>query len=104
MEYFCPQDLNTHNGLLPAVSMVGEILRVDERGRLTLPRKIREKIGIERLLVLEVAEDHLKLKPLKDSLAELKGSLTSSLSFEELRKISEEQLVKEAVSRFRGKR
>jgi len=82
---------------------MGEILQVDERGRLTIPRKIREKIGIERRLFLEVAEDHLKLRPLKDPLAELKGSLTSSFSFKELRKISEEQFVKEAVGKFRRK-
>lgn len=83
------------------VFRMGEILQVDERGRLTIPRKIREKIGIERRLFLEVAEDHLKLIPLKDPFAELKDSLTSSLSFKELRKISEKQLVKEAMGKFR---
>lgn len=78
-----------------------EILRVDERGRLTIPKEAREKVGIKGLLTLEVVGDHLKLKPLKDPFAGLEGSLTSSLSFEKLRKVSEKQLVKETVERFR---
>lgn len=101
LEKVIPQCLYTHIFILPMGFEMGEILQVDERGRLTIPRKIREKIGIERHLLLEVAEDHLKLKPLKDPLTELEGSLTSRLPFEELRKISEEQLVKEAMGKFR---
>lgn len=81
-----------------------EILRVDERGRLTIPKEAREKVGIRRLLILEVVGDHLKIKPLKDPLQGLEGSLTSSLSLQELREVSEQQLVKEAVDRFRRRR
>ena len=80
---------------------MGEILQIDERGRLTIPKNARKRVGIEKFLVLEIAKDHLKLKPLRDPLRELKGSLTSSSSFKELRKVAEGRMVKEAVHRFR---
>jgi AbrB family looped-hinge helix DNA binding protein len=98
---FFPQNINTPKVLVLAGAAMEEILRVDERGRLTIPKVVREKVGIKGFLIIEVAGDHLKLKPLKDKFADLEGSLTSSLSFEELRNVSEQQLVKEAVERFR---
>ena len=67
---------------------------------MSIPKDAREKIGIERLLVLEVSEDRLELKPLKDPLANLKGSLSSSLSFKMMRKIGEKQLAKETIRKF----
>lgn len=104
MQSLLPQYLYSHTGIPPAWSAVGEVLQVDERGRVTIPKDARKKVGIERALVLEVAEDHLELRPLADAFADLKGSLRSSLPFRELRKEGEEQLIKETVARFRGRR
>jgi len=83
---------------------MGEVVQLDERGRVTIPKGLRKKVGIERTLVVEVVEDHLELRPVRNAFAELKGSLRSSLSLRELRQVSEEQLIKETTTRFRARR
>ncbi len=68
------------------------IMDLDEKGRLTLPKDVREamKIG-KKVLVINVG-DHLKVIPLpSEPFAVLNGALSVRRSFRELRKRAEEE-------------
>jgi AbrB family looped-hinge helix DNA binding protein len=74
------------------------ILKLDKRGRLTLPKKLRESLGIEGKVLLINAGDHLKLIPLpSDPFKTLEGTLTIRKPFKELRKQAELRAEKEAL-------
>jgi AbrB family looped-hinge helix DNA binding protein len=73
------------------------ILKLDKRGRLTLPKKLRESLGIEGKVLLINAGDHLKLIPLpSNQFKTLEGTLTIRKPFKELRKQAELQAEREA--------
>lgn len=72
------------------------IREIDAKGRITLPKKDRERIGTTRVLLIN-AGDHLKVIPIPHkSLADLKGSLVVPKTFKELRKEAEKLALHEA--------
>lgn len=66
------------------------ILKVDRKGRLALPKKVRESLNIgDRVLVIN-AGDHLKVIPLlSDPFKVLHGAFNVRKPFRELRKRAE---------------
>ena len=73
------------------------ILELDSKGRITLPKKIRESLDMgEKVLVIN-AGDHLKVIPLpSDPLRILHGAFNTKKTFKELRKQAELTAQKEA--------
>ena len=74
------------------------IVKVDRRGRITLPKKLRESLGIgEKVLIVNMG-DHLRIIPLpSDPFEALKGTLSINKSFKEMRKQAELVAEKEAT-------
>jgi AbrB family looped-hinge helix DNA binding protein len=71
-------------------NMKMSIVELDRKGRLTLPKKIRESLGIGRKVLIINAGDHLKVIPLpSDSFKVLEGTLSLKKPFRELRKQAE---------------
>jgi len=66
------------------------ILELDRKGRLTLPKKIRESFDIGKKVLVINAGDHLKIIPLpSDPLRILHGAFNTKKTFKELRKRAE---------------
>lgn len=66
------------------------ILQLDSKGRLTLPKEIRESLDIEKKVLIINAGDHLKIVPLPSNpLQILHGAFNVKKSFKELRKQAE---------------
>ena len=76
------------------------ILELDSKGRLTLPKKIRESLEMgEKVLVIN-AGDHLKVIPLpSDPFRILHGTFNTKKTFKELRKLAEITAQKEAENK-----
>lgn len=73
------------------------ILKLDRKGRLTLPKKIRESLHIGTKVLIINAGDHLKIIPLPSNpLQILKGAFNTKKSFKELRKQAELTVQREA--------
>jgi AbrB family looped-hinge helix DNA binding protein len=66
------------------------ILELDSKGRLTIPKKLREALNIKRRVLVINAGDHLKVVPLpSDSFEVLEGALDLKKPFKEHRKQAE---------------
>ncbi|RSN68612.1 division/cell wall cluster transcriptional repressor MraZ [Candidatus Korarchaeum cryptofilum] len=66
------------------------IVELDRKGRLILPKKMRESLGIGRKVLILNAGDHLKVIPLpSDPFEVLEGTLSLNKPFKELRKQAE---------------
>lgn len=79
--------------------MVGElsILELDSKGRLTLPKEIRESLNVGKKILIINAGDHLKIIPLPSNpIQVLHGAFNIKKSFEELRRQAELIAEKEA--------
>ncbi|MBA7495484.1 hypothetical protein ES702_06071 [subsurface metagenome] len=73
------------------------ILKLDRKGRLTLPKKTRESLDIGKKVLIINAGDHLKIIPLpSDPLRILHGAFKTKKPFKELRKQAELTAQKEA--------
>ncbi|OGD58980.1 hypothetical protein A3K78_10760 [Candidatus Bathyarchaeota archaeon RBG_13_52_12] len=73
------------------------IRKIDSKGRITIPKRDRERIGATRFLIVN-AGDHLKLLPVPDNpLDALKGSLSIPKSFNEMRREAEKLATSEAT-------
>lgn len=73
------------------------ILELDSKGRLTLPKKIRESVHMGKKVLVINAGDHLKIIPLpSDPLQILHGAFNTTKSFKELRRQAELTAQKEA--------
>jgi bifunctional DNA-binding transcriptional regulator/antitoxin component of YhaV-PrlF toxin-antitoxin module len=73
------------------------ILELDRKGRLTLPKKIRDSSDIGKKVLVINAGDHLKIIPLpSDPLRTLHGAFNTKKPFKELRKQAEQTAQKEA--------
>ena len=73
------------------------ILELDQKGRLTLPKKIRKSLDIGKKVLVINAGDHLKIIPLpSDPLRILHGAFNTKKTFKELRKQAELTAQKEA--------
>jgi len=66
------------------------ILELDRKGRLTLPKEIRESLDIDKKILVINAGDHLKIIPLpSDPFQILHGAFNTRKSFKELRRQAE---------------
>jgi len=66
------------------------ILELDSKGRLTLPKEVRESLNIGRKVLIINAGDHLKIIPLpSDPFQTLHGAFNVKKTFKELRKQAE---------------
>lgn len=73
------------------------ILKLDPKGRLTIPKKTRELLDIGKKVLVINAGDHLKIIPLpSDPLRILHGAFNTKKPFRELRKQAEQTAQKEA--------
>jgi len=76
------------------------ILELDSKGRLTLPKEIRESLNIGRKVLIINAGDHLKIIPLpSDPFQTLHGAFNVKKTFKELRKQAELAAENEAGKR-----
>jgi len=66
------------------------ILDMDSKGRLTLPKEIRESLDIKKKVLIVNAGDHIKIIPLpSDPLRILHGAFNIKKPFKNLRKEAE---------------
>ncbi|MFP3985874.1 MAG: division/cell wall cluster transcriptional repressor MraZ [Candidatus Bathyarchaeia archaeon] len=73
------------------------ILEMDSKGRLTIPKEIRESLDIGKKILIINAGDHLKIIPLPSNpLQTLHGAFNVKKPFKELRKQAELTAGKEA--------
>lgn len=73
------------------------ISELDSKGRLTLPKKIRESLAMGKKVLIINAGDHLKIIPLpSDPFQTLHGAFNVKKPFEELRNQAELTAEKEA--------
>ncbi|MBM3292767.1 division/cell wall cluster transcriptional repressor MraZ [Candidatus Bathyarchaeota archaeon] len=73
------------------------IQELDDKGRIVIPKKERERMGIIKRVLVINAGDHLKIIPIPEKpLEALKGVLQIPESFEDLRKKAEELAIKES--------
>ena len=73
------------------------IVEVDSKGRIVIPKKFREELGIERKVLVINAGSHLKIIPLpSDPFKVLDGAFTTKKTFKELRRQAEKLAMEEA--------
>ncbi|MEM2169285.1 MAG: AbrB/MazE/SpoVT family DNA-binding domain-containing protein [Nitrososphaerota archaeon] len=66
------------------------ILEIDDKGRLTIPKKIRESLNFGKKVLVINAGDHLKIIPLpSDPFKTLHGAFNVNKPFRELRRQAE---------------
>ena len=76
------------------------VLTVDERGRISIPSKVRRALGIKRYVRIRVVNGKAVLEPIKDPLEELSELVTevtvkASQKPGELSKLASEELMRE---------
>ena len=76
------------------------ILRVDERGRVTIPRSVRKALGVGRFVRIRVENGKIVLEPVRDALEELSDLIIevrvkASMEPSKLSEIASNQLMKE---------
>ena len=77
-------------------------MELDSKGRLTLPKEVRDSLEIARKVLVINAGDHLKLIPLpSDPFQTLHGAFNVRKTFKELRKQAE-QVGENEVKKERG--
>jgi len=82
---------------------VGYIVRVDDRGRISIPSDVRKLLGIKHYIRLCVADGKVILEPVKDPLDDLVNlaaevAVKASQRPEELSKLASEELMRESGS------
>ncbi len=76
------------------------IQELDSKGRLMIPKRERERMGITGRVLVINAGDHLKVIPLPDKpLALLEGAIRLEKPFSELRRSAEDLATREAGRR-----
>jgi AbrB family looped-hinge helix DNA binding protein len=66
------------------------ILKLDSKGRITIPKEARRSLNIEKRILIINAGDHLKIIPLpSDPLKTLHGAFNTKKTFNDLRKQAE---------------
>jgi len=66
------------------------IVEVDSKGRIVIPKKFREELGIKKKVMVINVGSHLKIIPLpEDPFTILDGAFTVKKSFQELRRQAE---------------
>ena len=79
------------------------IVRVDDRGRISIPSDVRKLLGIKHYIRLRVADGKVILEPVKDPLDDLVNlaaevAVKASQRPEELSKLASEELMRESRS------
>ena len=70
---------------------------MDSKGRIVIPKKFREELGIERKVLVINAGSYLKIIPLpSDPFKVLDGAFTTKKTFKELRRQAEKLAMEEA--------
>jgi len=72
---------------------MGIYLELDEKGRLLIPKKFREKLRTKRVKLVVRKDGVIELHPLRDPL-KLKGSVKLPYTVEELEEAGEEHVLK----------
>mgnify|MGYP001113659698 CR=1 FL=1 len=73
------------------------ILELDRKGRLTLPKQIRDSLEMAKKVLVINAGDHIKVIPLpNDPIRTLHGAFNVKKTFKELRKQAERVAENEA--------
>jgi len=80
--------------------MSGELIRMDEKGRVLIPLKIRRRLGMKNLVRIRVEGEKVILEPVPDPLDIIKGLVVKGTEDVEreirgLRKIAEKEFFKE---------
>jgi AbrB family looped-hinge helix DNA binding protein len=74
------------------------LLKLDKKGRLTLPAEVKRRLNIRTLVRLEDRGDRLEIVPVQDPLEKLKGSAKIHISSsEELDELAEKIVSKESL-------
>lgn len=73
------------------------VVRVDDRGRLTLPASMKKRLKIGSLVRVEEKADRLEIVPLRDPLEKLKGSARARVSAERLDELAERKVTRQAL-------
>lgn len=73
------------------------LLKLDRRGRLTLPAEVRDGLKIGSLVLLKECEGKLEIIPIADPLEKLRGSSKVSILAEELDELSESMVLQESL-------
>lgn len=72
------------------------VAKLDDKGRLALPKELRDKLEIGSKVLVLNAGTHIKIIPLpKDPFKVLEGAFTTRKSFQQLRRQAEESIGKE---------
>lgn len=73
------------------------ISEVDQKGRLTIPKELREEMGLKKKVLLVKAGDHVKVIPLPtDPFVVLNGAFNTKKPFFVLRRQAEQLAQREA--------
>ena len=84
---------------------VESIVRVDERGRITIPSDIRARVGLKSLARIRVEGDRIVIEPIKDPIERIEslvidGPRDIEAEISSLRKAAEEELLKRFNERW----
>lgn len=74
-------------------------VRVDDKGRILIPKEIREKLGIKSIVKIKVEGDKLVITPIRDPLhiltaSVVKGTRDVASEIKSLRGAAEEEALK----------
>ena len=76
-------------------------VKIDRKGRIVIPSKIRKEMGLGNIVKIKVEEGRITLKPVEDPLVSLetlvtKGTRDVEMEIRRLREVAERRLLKEA--------
>ncbi len=75
------------------------VVEVDDRGRITIPKRVRDSLKIGRKVKMKVEGNRIIIEPIEDPLEELtslvKGSKLSSDRADEIGRVASEHLLRE---------
>lgn len=82
--------------------MSEDILTIDSKGRIQVPKKLRERLGVKKTVKARISDNKLIIEPSRDPLEELADQVdfTFTSILEELptlRRAVEKQLIKETA-------
>jgi AbrB family looped-hinge helix DNA binding protein len=79
-------------------------VKIREKGQMTLPKEIRDKVGVEtgESLTVLVIDGEIRMRPAKGVVDRLFGSMTSDLEQSEPKETLEETLAREKQSAAEG--
>ena len=75
---------------------MSSLARVDKRGRLVIPSRIKKRLKIGSTVRLQERDGKLELTPATDPLKKLKGSAKARVSAKQLDELAESIAVKES--------